>query len=183
MSNIYQNFCLSVFSLTKKALPMNDIRRDNERARQGIKPKILNEIPMRTPPEEDLSVHRRISSAWRVTCLCNGVLEHSKRFWPLCLCPKKNSVSRQPRLWFEETRFECADYCRLAQALTAWRRDLPCRLRDPLEPKRARGRSAICPWSCAERPSGKRTRPMVGIHSATFVAAIYWCLARRSSCR
>ena len=33
---------------------MNDIRRDNERARQGIKPKILNEIPMRTPPEEDL---------------------------------------------------------------------------------------------------------------------------------
>jgi hypothetical protein len=26
---------------------MNDIRRDNERARQGIKPKIHNEIPMR----------------------------------------------------------------------------------------------------------------------------------------
>jgi hypothetical protein len=34
---------------------MNDIRRDNERARQGIKPKILNEIPMRTPAKEDLS--------------------------------------------------------------------------------------------------------------------------------
>ena len=33
---------------------MNDIRRDNERARQGIKPKILNEIPMRIPAEEDL---------------------------------------------------------------------------------------------------------------------------------
>ena len=34
---------------------MNDIRRDNERARQGIKPKILNEIPVRIPAEEDLS--------------------------------------------------------------------------------------------------------------------------------
>jgi len=41
---------------------MNDIRRDNERARQGIKPKILNEIPMRTPPEEDLKRMRSIET-------------------------------------------------------------------------------------------------------------------------
>ena len=38
-------------------------------------------------------------------CLCNGVLEPSQPFRPLCLCPK-NSVSRQRRLRFEETRFE-----------------------------------------------------------------------------
>src|ERR1700740_2325687 len=38
-------------------------------------------------------------------CLCNGVLEPSQPFRPLCLCPK-NSVSRQRRLWFEETRFD-----------------------------------------------------------------------------
>jgi hypothetical protein len=37
---------------------MNDnhdqIRRDNENARQGIRPKIHNEIPMRVPAEERL---------------------------------------------------------------------------------------------------------------------------------
>jgi hypothetical protein len=41
-------------------------------------------------------------------CLCNGVLEPSKPFRPLCLC-LENSVSRQQRLWFEETRFECVE--------------------------------------------------------------------------
>src|SRR6516165_4252974 len=39
-------------------------------------------------------------------CLCNGVLASSQPFRPLCLCPK-NSVSRQWRPGFEETRFEC----------------------------------------------------------------------------
>src|SRR5438128_564955 len=39
-------------------------------------------------------------------CLCNGVLEPSQPFRPLCLCPK-NSVSRQRRLRFDETLFEC----------------------------------------------------------------------------
>ena len=38
-------------------------------------------------------------------CLCNGVLASSQPFRPLCLCPQ-NSVSRQRRLRFEETRFE-----------------------------------------------------------------------------
>jgi hypothetical protein len=32
----------------------DDIRREREAARQGIKPRIINEIPMRTPPEERL---------------------------------------------------------------------------------------------------------------------------------
>ena len=39
-------------------------------------------------------------------CLCNSVLEPSRPFRALCLCPE-NSVSRQQRLWFEETRFDC----------------------------------------------------------------------------
>src|SRR5262249_46771889 len=40
-------------------------------------------------------------------CLCNAVLEPSQPFRPLCLCPK-NSVSRQRRPGFEETRFAAA---------------------------------------------------------------------------
>src|SRR5262249_3125376 len=36
---------------------------------------------------------------------CNRVLEPSRASWGLCLCPR-NSVSRQRRLWFEETQFE-----------------------------------------------------------------------------
>ena len=38
-------------------------------------------------------------------CLCNGVFEPLQPFRSLCLCPQ-NSVSRQRRLRFEETRFE-----------------------------------------------------------------------------
>jgi hypothetical protein len=33
---------------------LDDVRRDNERARQGTKPFIHNEINMRVPPEERL---------------------------------------------------------------------------------------------------------------------------------
>src|SRR5262249_10256941 len=39
-------------------------------------------------------------------CLCNGVFEPLQPFRSLCLCPQ-NSDSRQRRLRFEETRFEC----------------------------------------------------------------------------
>jgi hypothetical protein len=32
-----------------------DIKNDTAASRRGVLPKILNEIPMRTPPEEELS--------------------------------------------------------------------------------------------------------------------------------
>ena len=53
---------------------------------------------------------RQLAPIWRGClgrfCLCNGVFEPSEWFRPLCLC-RENPVSRQRRLWFEETRFEC----------------------------------------------------------------------------
>jgi hypothetical protein len=48
MPDHIQKFPLSVF-LINKGTTMNDIRRDKKRARQGIKPKIHNEIAMRFP--------------------------------------------------------------------------------------------------------------------------------------
>jgi hypothetical protein len=81
--------------------------------------------PPRSPSRTEISRFSRTAPNVRGClarfCPCNGVFEPSQPLRPLCLCPK-NSVSRQRRLRFDETRFECVIIEQGGRA--PWRHDL-----------------------------------------------------------